>query len=333
MTTSDLLSLIISHLAQVSFLILLVACADRILSHRLPQLVSLLWIAVLIKALIPPYWLSDVGFFSWVEAGLRAQFVPEQLGVSSQAVGSSLLGVMLAVWLLGSLAYALLTTMGWLRIQKQLYFNAKTAPAEVIRCTERLCRRVGIRRIPRVVVADSLGPFVQGFLRPVICLPSGTVASSSNSELEPVLLHELVHLRRKDTLLSILQVIVGCIWWFNPLMRFANRRLTRAIEFSVDQAVTTKHGCDKKHYARSLMRFVDLAASPTPAFGSGISPSWITGLRIKRVLQHQRCCYGWIQKCCTYSGFVAFLFVFLPGKPHQFAGPKCQPAATSETQE
>jgi len=319
--TSNLLEIFVALVIQLSLLAILVGLVDRLLAHRYPQFVSLLWIAVLLKAVVPPIWLSQSGFFSWVQAGIPLSNLSNNLTQSP-----NWLYIVGGVWLVGFAVTATFVLRGWIGLRRHLEEESLECPSWLTNRFEQLVGQVGLVHTPRLVISESLGPFVLGYFRPVVCLPQDSATTRSWGELEPILMHELVHLRRRDTLLSLLQVAVNCIWWFHPLVWLANKKLSRAVEFSVDQAVTTHHGCDQKKYAHSLMHFVDVSAPAAPALTSGISPSWITGLRIRRVLQCQSA-YGCLQRSLAYCGFAFALVTFLPGKPIRIETTKCIPAS------
>ncbi len=61
-----------------------------------------------------------------------------------------------------------------------------------------LCERLRLRSIPEVVVSESMyGPAVMGLHRKVIVLPACLVTRLSAETLDPILAHELLHIRAK----------------------------------------------------------------------------------------------------------------------------------------
>jgi beta-lactamase regulating signal transducer with metallopeptidase domain len=91
----------------------------------------------------------------------------------------------------------------------------------------RLTRRLRIRRRVRLLVsATRIGPAVFGLFRPTIVLPEVIAADRTTSELEPILAHELIHVRRGDLWVGCLQTLTGGLWWFHPLPRTGTRGRT-----------------------------------------------------------------------------------------------------------
>ena len=75
-----------------------------------------------------------------------------------------------------------------------------------------LRRTVSIRQSDRVS-----SPLTFGTLRPVILLPRKTDWENEHA-LQYVLEHELVHIRRFDTVSKLLLIAAVCVHWFNPLV-------------------------------------------------------------------------------------------------------------------
>ncbi len=94
-------------------------------------------------------------------------------------------------------------------------------------------QRVNVRLSNRVTV-----PMVWGFLRPVILLPIDA-DQWQTERLRAVLLHELAHIKRWDWTLQMVAQITCAVYWFNPLVWFAVRRMRIEAEQACDDQVLT----------------------------------------------------------------------------------------------
>ncbi|HXA52556.1 MAG TPA: M56 family metallopeptidase, partial [Candidatus Acidoferrum sp.] len=124
--------------------------------------------------------------------------------------------------------------------------------------------RPGIPRRVRVVESERAAvPLVWGILRPVIVLP---VASRlwSAERLHTVLLHELIHVRRRDLLAQVLAQVACCLYWFHPLAWIAAREQRRERERACDDAVLQR-GMGAAQYAGHLVELVRALAIEAPA--------------------------------------------------------------------
>lgn len=95
--------------------------------------------------------------------------------------------------------------------------------------------QVGIKR-PVELGVNSLvsSPLFIGFFQPCIVLPNADV---SEKDFYYIILHELIHFKRRDTLYKWLVQFTVCLHWFNPMVYVMRREIIKACEFSCDEAV------------------------------------------------------------------------------------------------
>jgi len=96
-------------------------------------------------------------------------------------------------------------------------------------------------------------PGVLGVLSPVVLLPEGLASRLSDDELETVLLHELVHIRRRDNLIGHLHMTLCCLFWFYPVAWLIDRRLLVERERACDDEVLGLSGAPGV-YVSSLLK-------------------------------------------------------------------------------
>ena len=109
--------------------------------------------------------------------------------------------------------------------------------------------------------------FVLGFLFPRIYIPS----DMEEFKKEFVILHEQVHVRRKDSFFRLLAYIALAVHWFNPLVWMAFYLSGVDMEVSCDEAVMGKTKKDiRKEYAAALLEIATgkhILFAGFPAFG------------------------------------------------------------------
>ena len=168
------------------------------------------------------------------------------------------------IWLVGVAGLLLYAGISTLRLRHQL--------------------RGAMRREENVYVLPGLKtPFVMGIFRPRIYLPDGL----AEGEQQYILLHERIHLRRKDHLIRLLSFFAVCLHWFNPLVWLAYHLSARDMEMSCDEAVVRQMGEKiKRPYSASLLALASgrrwVSGAPL-AFGEGD-----TRPRIKNVLHYRK---------------------------------------------
>ncbi|MDB5387017.1 MAG: blaR1 3 [Planctomycetaceae bacterium] len=146
-----------------------------------------------------------------------------------------------------------------------------------------------LRLRPRLLTSSTVSsPMVVGFTRPVIVLPIGMQPGEGAESLRSILLHELAHIARRDTLIGLFQRLVDILWWPHPLVARLNQQLSQAREEICDNYVL--RSVEKHTYARMLVQL----ASPAPvphrlSCTVGLmEPRWPLEARIRGLLDDRR---------------------------------------------
>lgn len=96
----------------------------------------------------------------------------------------------------------------------------------------------------------TISPAVYGILKPRIILP----ASYRDKDIELIILHENMHIRRADNLWRMLAFLIVAVHWFNPLCWIFLKLFLTDLELSCDECVLIKSGGNRaKEYALSLL--------------------------------------------------------------------------------
>jgi beta-lactamase regulating signal transducer with metallopeptidase domain len=118
-------------------------------------------------------------------------------------------------------------------------------------------KELGIRQGVGLFVnrCDAIpAPAVIGVLRPRIILPHGIVDTWPARDIEPLLLHELVHIRHRDLLVNWLHILVHAVFFFHPVVWLANSRIRRAREEICDDLSITCLPAERERYSLSMIR-------------------------------------------------------------------------------
>jgi len=98
------------------------------------------------------------------------------------------------------------------------------------------------------------GPSVIGVLKPRIVLPSDFDERYNAEEKSLVLTHEYVHVARGDTRINLLVATLRCIFWFNPLLHWADAKFRFDQELSTDAKVLSQFPSKRKSYADAMLK-------------------------------------------------------------------------------
>ncbi len=211
-----------------------------------------------------------------VEAAAQSEVSPPVVvaddGVSGDGMAPRgwlpLSGKPLAVllWLLGSAGFFGWTVVRTVRFQRTLTRAASPAP-QLQRLAAQIGETLGLPRVPRVYTTGArLRPLVWwagGRVR--ILMPSVLVADLDETELRAVLAHELAHVRRRDYLVRVVELLACSAYWWNPVVWWAKRKMRSAEESSCDILAVSATRLTRDRYAKSLLRVVEvMSAAPIP---------------------------------------------------------------------
>ena len=132
---------------------------------------------------------------------------------------------------------------------------ARATHDPIVTALEAACLQLGIRRpVTLLIHPDKTIPVVWGILRCRLLLPAAA-RHWSGEQLRSVLLHELAHIKRRDTMAQLLTQIACALHWFNPLVWFAAWRLGVERERACDDLVLAS-GVRPSAYAGHLLEVV-----------------------------------------------------------------------------
>ncbi|MCX7424117.1 MAG: hypothetical protein NTW96_00515 [Planctomycetia bacterium] len=250
---------------------------------------------------------------------------------SDRFSASALLAV---AWLLGAAVYLTVAIIRMLRWESAVRRARPPGDGPLVDLVGRLSARLGVRRKVAVrITAEALGPAVVGTVRPAVLLPEVLVSNRSSEQLEPIVAHELIHIRRYDAAVGALQVLAQCLWWFHPLVWWVNRAVCRERERCCDAEAVGSLGCPPEKYAQGLLDVLRLERHLAPAVGMpGMYPYQITRMRLETVMNpairvHCRTPRGY------WLVFAAGLLLSLPGveATGEAEPPASSPSATNST--
>lgn len=167
------------------------------------------------------------------------------------------------IWLCGAVVCWIGITVSHMRYKKR-YDTAvllkNTAINDYIKSS-------GIKRRITVKVSGNIdSPMTTGAFHPVIYLPKSIIAEDNKDEINFVLAHELIHIRRFDVLYKFALAVAVCLHWFNIFVWVMYFLAVRDIELSCDEEVLHKIKCGRSDYAMALInleekRSISLTAS------------------------------------------------------------------------
>jgi beta-lactamase regulating signal transducer with metallopeptidase domain len=211
---------------------------------------------------------------------------------SDQPFGDRVGNATLVAWAVISGLVLLGVTIRWLRFWRLVRSSPRRDSPELDTMLQTLSKQLGVHRRVRLIVTESLvGPAVVGFFRVTVLIPAVVADKLKGESVAPILAHELLHVRRGDLWVGLLQTVAQALWWFHPLVWWVGRMTNREAERCCDEEVLGELKCDPASYARALLDVLDLKSQlkPVPVF-PGVRPVDVTSQRLERIMSLRQGC-------------------------------------------
>ncbi|HSK20124.1 MAG TPA: M56 family metallopeptidase [Longimicrobiales bacterium] len=158
----------------------------------------------------------------------------------------------LVVWLAGTVVIGARVLVGFMRLRAVTRLARPLQDLSLRVRAHGIATDIGVRRQLRLLEGDAAAmPITFGLLRPTLLLPS-SARDWTRARQNAVLRHELEHVRRYDSLTQLIAELGCALYWFNPLMWYASRRLRIEREHACDDAVLAS-GLRPSEYAADLL--------------------------------------------------------------------------------
>lgn len=172
---------------------------------------------------------------------------------------------LMALWIAGGALLVARLAYGLVRVWWMERRAVEITDEGWVRITDALARRLRVGRMVTLLrEAHAVVPMTWGIVRPVVLLPADAEAWDGERRTV-VLAHELAHVRRWDTATQWVAHLALAVFWFNPLVWMAARRMREEREHACDDAVLSI-GTVPVQYADHLLEIVrSLGAVEGPA--------------------------------------------------------------------
>lgn len=204
-----------------------------------------LWVAPLARLMTPPISARSLP----VPSGIQNVSYQLVVRAAEPGGGQSLVSVVVGAWAVGAAAILLV------HLVRHHRFIADAL---------RQGRPLEHSEVPYDVVASAAvdGPLSTGLIHPIILVPADFRERFTPEQQRLALLHEQLHHRRGDLWASAAALVVGALFWFNPLVYVALPAFRRDMEAACDARLLALAGpAAAAPYAETIVR---CAARPVP---------------------------------------------------------------------
>ncbi len=162
--------------------------------------------------------------------------------------------ILSVIWFLGSLTYLFLfiNRIGFIR--RVLDHSSLVRDDKIITIKNYWRQIFGITRPVLIYSSDRfLSPFTTDIFRPKIFIPEPFLENMDNETINSIIAHEMVHIKHFDHLWIRLQNALQIIYFFNPIVWYANGQINIARERLCDHVVLGKHVIHPRAFGKSII--------------------------------------------------------------------------------
>ena len=224
------------------------------------------WSVLGIIMLLPAGMFGRYTLFRWQ---LIVELVKSLFGVYSftkvlfpipiiQSIPQTIAEWIFAVYVLGILVFIVKYLVSYFKLRRVLKLGDVPNDEKLARIFE-IASEQGIKVGKVIEVSGLPSAFVCGVFRPILVIPA------ENELNEKIVLHELFHLKNKDTLWSVIICALRCLHWCNPLIVYCANRAINDMESRCDQYVLEHlEGEERREYGHILLSMANDRFSKTP---------------------------------------------------------------------
>ena len=230
----------------------------------------------------------------------------------------SLFSLLMLVWGIGAFFFFLYhVIVEW----KTSFMMRNTIPLEPNQLpvnVHELQRQAGIKRKVHWVTGYWVkSPVAYGLFHPKIAVPMEMARNYSERQIRWILLHELAHIKRGDTLVFLFQRLLQSLFFFNPLIWWVNALIDRLREYACDDAALVESQTLPKECGEGFLGVV-MQNNGLPTFQYAthglINYKTMIRRRLMRILDDKRRLYAKL----TFGAMILLLMVTLFVAPFSF---------------
>lgn len=232
-----------------------------------------------LAVLILMAWTPIATFLLLRNSGMPAPLAPAF--VTGAASSASWTNALVLLWLAGIAALSLRAMAGWQLVRTLPRRDTVALPDDLLRRCHRLQCRLQVTGPVRFLLSRRVNvPTVVGWVQPVVLIPLSALSHLSPQQLDALILHELAHIRRLDTMTNMLLVLVETLLFYHPAVWWVSRQVRIEREHACDDVAVSACG-DAGFYVEAL---TSLATIKGPDLALGANGGSLKA-RVARLLE------------------------------------------------
>ena len=156
------------------------------------------------------------------------------------------------LWMSGTLLFAIRMATGFIGVYRMTRSGISEPDAKLREMLDRLLLNSNCIRQVKLVVSSMIEvPTTVGWIRPCILIPASIVSGFPAAAIEAFIAHELMHVRRFDYLVNLVQHVAEALFFYHPATWWLSSKIRMEREFCCDDQATELLG-GKLEYVKAL---------------------------------------------------------------------------------
>jgi beta-lactamase regulating signal transducer with metallopeptidase domain/beta-lactamase class D len=161
---------------------------------------------------------------------------------------------LILLWLVGVFIYAIKLGGGLFCTANLRKLTANVSNPKLDNLVNELTSRLSIKRKIKICASSLINvPITIGWIYPLILIPPSSLVGLTPFQLQTIISHELIHIKRYDFLINFLQSVAETLLFYHPAAIWTSRKIREEREYVCDD-LTLALCKDSVGYARALTK-------------------------------------------------------------------------------
>lgn len=163
------------------------------------------------------------------------------------------------IWIIGVFVIGIYKLSICIYFQNKIRKKDAFCDIEVINILEKCKSQMKISKYIKLVETEKVkSPSLIGVIHPIILLPKNIREIVPMRKLNYIFIHELAHLKQRDTFINWIILVLGILHWFNPVIHYSLSKMCEDMEISCDSlALSYINDEEAKEYGLTILSLAE----------------------------------------------------------------------------
>lgn len=257
---TDFITTVITVSIMGSIAAIATGLIKSVLSGRLSAKAgAYIWLPVILRLICPYIPKSNMSLYNHLPEN-SVIYKPATINVITPSDNTALeIRLLPYLWLAGAILVTVIFVASHFKFIKSIVKSTKPCKHSK-NILKHAADTAGLKKnLETVICENNVSPMIIGFIKPKLIIPEILFENFSAEQAEQVLIHELIHYKRKHRYINLVLTAINCIHWFNPIVWYTTSQIKKEPENVCDEIAVKLIGKDSKYiYSKTLIDLSEL---------------------------------------------------------------------------